>query len=238
MPVGNRVFLKRKMPDREVMKQFEQIPAANAADTMNRICALNPRIRLMSSPKRSVFVGPALTVKARAGDNLMIHKALNIAEEGDVIIVSNEGDQTRALMGELMFRYAFDTKKIAAIILDGPIRDVDAAMVMDAHIYATGTTPGGPYKEGPGEVNVPISCGEISVNPGDIVLGDSDGVIIIPRADAEAVLEASKALKENDLRKLKATINNDVDRSWIETKLKEKNTEIIDGCYNAERQSD
>ena len=102
MPVGKRIYLKRNLPDKDVMMQFKTIPASNTCDVMERNSAMNPRIRLMSSPKEQMMVGPALTVKVRGGDNLALHAALNIAEEGDVVVVSNEGDNTRSLMGEIM----------------------------------------------------------------------------------------------------------------------------------------
>ncbi|MBQ3438080.1 MAG: hypothetical protein IJG31_06240, partial [Fusobacterium sp.] len=157
MSVGKRVFLKRELPNIELVKELGEIPAANIADVMERNCAMNPRIRLVSSPKAPVMAGPALTVKVRSGDNLALHAALNIAQEGDVIVVSNEGDNTRALMGEIMMAYLCYYKKIAGIILDGPIRDIAEISTWDFPVFATGTTPGGPYKEGPGEVNVPIA---------------------------------------------------------------------------------
>lgn len=125
--------------------------------------------------------GVAYTVKARGGDNLALHAALNLAGEGDVIVVSNEEDSTRSLIGEVMMSYLRYTKKIAGIVLDGPIRDIDEIGKWDFPVYCTGTTPGGPYKEGPGEINVPIACGGVSVMPGDIILADPDGVIVIPQ---------------------------------------------------------
>ena len=102
MAVGKRIYLKRHMPDKEVMMQFKNIPASNTCDVMGRNAAMNPRIRLVSQPKEQMAVGPALTVKARGGDNLALHAALNIAQEGDFIVVSNEEDDTRSLMGEIM----------------------------------------------------------------------------------------------------------------------------------------
>ena len=146
MSVGNRVFLKRNLPDKELVEAFRNLPAANVADTMGRSCALSSEIRLISSPKQPM-VGAALTVKARPGDNLMLHKALNIAEEGDVIIVSNDGDRTHSLMGEIMAIYGANTKKLAGIVLDGPIRDIEELSQMEMPLYATGSTPGGPYKK-------------------------------------------------------------------------------------------
>lgn len=143
MSVGKRIYLKREMPDPQIMEQFKTIPASNTADVMGRSCAMNPRIRLVSSPSAQMMVGPAYTVKCRAGDNLTLHAALNFCNEGDVLVVSNEEDDTRALMGEVMMAYLRYTKKIAGIILDGPIRDIDEIGKWDFPVYCTGTTPGG-----------------------------------------------------------------------------------------------
>ena len=231
MSVGKRIYLKRHMPDKEVMMQFKTIPASNTCDVMGRNAAMNPRIRLMSSPKDQMMVGPALTVKTRAADNLALHAALNMAQEGDVIVVSNEGDTTRALIGEVMMAYLRYTKKVAGIVIDGPIRDIDEIGQWDFPVYATGTTPGGPYKEGPGEINVPISCGEISVNPGDIILADPDGVIVIPRKDAPQILEDAKKFQAADESKLEAAKNGTANRAWVEKTLAAKEFEIIDDVY-------
>lgn len=231
MAVGKRIYLKREMPDPEIMAQFKTIPASNTADVMNRSCAMNPRIHLVSSPKDQIMVGPAYTVKCRAGDNLTLHAALNLCGEGDVLVVSNEEDETRALMGEVMMAYLRYTKKIAGIVLDGPIRDIDEIGKWDFPVYCTGTTPGGPYKEGPGEINVPISCGGISVNPGDIILADPDGVIVIPRLDAAVILEDAKKFQAADEKKLAAAKDGTANRAWVEKSLAEKGYEIIDGMY-------
>ena len=230
MPVGKRIYLKREMPDAEVMAQFKDIPAANTADVMGRSCAMNPRIKLVSQPT-SRMVGPALTVKCRAGDNLTLHAALNICQEGDVLVVSNEEDDTRSLMGEIMMAFLCYTKKVAGIVLDGPIRDIDEIGKWDFPVYCTGTTPGGPYKEGPGEVNVPIACGGVSVNPGDIILADADGVIVIPRLDAPTILEEAKAFQAADGAKVLAAKNGTANRAWVERTLNEKGYEFIDDIY-------
>lgn len=232
MSIGFRVFLKRDLPPAELVEAFRQMPGANIADSMNRLCALSSQIRLLSSPKEEIMAGVALTVKARPGDNLMIHKALNMAGPGDVIVVSNEGDRSQSLVGEIMVTYA-KFKGVAGLVFDGPIRDIGAISEMDIPLYATGTTPGGPFKDGPGEVNVPIACGGIAVEPGDIVLGDKDGVIIIPKKDAAALLESARKFAANDSSKLAAALNGTADRSWIEKSLVAKGCEIIDGVYGA-----
>ena len=117
MSCGNRIYTKRTLAEPELIESFRELPAANVADCMGRSCAMNPRIHLISSPKRPL-VGSALTVKCRAGDNLMIHAAMEMAGEGDVLVVSNEGDDKRALIGEVMMTYLRYEKKIAGIVRD------------------------------------------------------------------------------------------------------------------------
>lgn len=233
MTVGNRIFLKKENLSKELIESFKNIPASNIADTMNRLSAISSDVKLMSGPKQPILAGSALTVKVRPGDNLMLHIALDIAEEGDVIVVANEGDRSQSLMGEIMATYALHTKKIAGIVLDGPIRDIDAISQMDFHLYATGTTPGGPFKEGPGEVNVPIAIGGIAVNPGDLIVGDADGVIVIPRRDAEAVLKAAIPYSATDASKVEEARNGTSKRGWVKESLLKKGTEFIDDVYKA-----
>ena len=233
MSVGKRIYLKRELPDHDLMMKFKEIPASNTADVMGRSCAMNPRIHLVTKPKDQMMVGPAFTVKCRAGDNLALHAALNYCSEGDVIVVSNEEDNTRAIMGEVMMAYLHLRKKVAGIIIDGPIRDIDEIGGWDFPVYCTGTTPGGPYKEGPGEVNVPIACGGVSVNPGDIILADPDGAIVIPRKDAPNIYEAALKFKEQDEAKLIKTREGNINRDWVDKLLVQKEFEIIDEVYSA-----
>ena len=229
MPVGKRIYLKRPMPDKALMDEFAKLPASNVADCMERSCAMNPRIRLISKSRPGSVCGPAFTVKCRAGDNLALHAALTYCQEGDVLVVSNEEDTTRALTGEVMMSYLFYTKKAAAIIIDGPIRDMESLSQWEFPIYCTGATPGGPYKEGPGEVNVPIACGGISVNPGDIILADHDGIIVIPPKDAPGILEAAQKFHEADEAKANAAKEGKANRDWVRKALEAKGFEIIDG---------
>lgn len=230
MSVGFRVFTKRVLPPKELVEAFRHIPASNIADTMSRLCAIHSDIRLMTKPGDGNMVGVALTVKARPGDNLMLHKALNMIEPGDVVVVSNEGDRTQSLMGEIMANYA-KGRGVAGFVFDGPMRDIDSLYDGGVPIYATGTTPGGPFKEGPGEINVPIACGGIMVNPGDIIVGDPDGVIVIPARDAQAVLEAAQKFMEADQGKLKAAQEGRAKREWVDKTLEAKGCEIIDDYY-------
>lgn len=230
MSVGKRIYTRRPVASPQLMEQLGAIPASNIADVMGRSCAMAPRIRRMSTPPGRM-VGQALTVKCCAGDNLLIHKALAMAGPGDVLVISNEGGSQRALLGEVMASYGWYTRHIAGIVADGPIRDIDAISGMPLPVYATGTTPGGPYKEGPGEINVPVACGNISVAPGDIILGDADGVIVIPLGDAPQILPEAVAFQEQDEKKLREAIAGRTSTDWIEAVLEQKGFEIRDSAY-------
>ena len=171
---------------------------------------MNPRIRLVSSPKAQMMVGPAYTVKCRAGDNLALHAALSMCNEGDVIVVSNEEDSTRALIGEVMMAYLRYTKKVAGIVLDGPIRDIDEIGKWDFSVYCTGTTRAVPPQGGTGRGQCPIACRGISVNPGDIIW--QIGVIVINFKDAAVILEEARKFQAADEAKLEASKNGTIRR--------------------------
>ena len=133
MSIGNRIFLRRNLPSKKLVDSFRRLPAANVADCMGRSCAMNPSIRLMSSPKE-FMCGVAITVKARAGDNLFIHQALEMAEKGDVIVVSTGFGSPNSLIGEIIIANA-QFKKLAGIVMDAPIRDrINAETILKASI--------------------------------------------------------------------------------------------------------
>ena len=187
MPVGFRVFLKRELPPAEIVEGYKSLPAANVADCMGRLSALSSEIRLLSSPESEIMVGVALTVKARPGDNLMIHAALAIAKPGDVIVVDGEGGLSSALMGEIMSQQCV-ALGVAAVVIDGAVRDSEAICELGFPMFAAGLNPNGPTKSVAGRLNHPISIGGVSVNPGDLVVGDADGVTVIEREKAAAML--------------------------------------------------
>ena len=230
MAIGFRVFTKRLLPSQQVVEAFRALATAPVADCMGRLSAMHHSIRRMS-PKGPMLLGTALTVKARSGDNLMIHKALNMATEHDVIVVANEGDMAHAVMGEVMFSYAA-FKKIPGMVTNGPIRDAESLEDLGVIVYAAGVTPAGPYNDGPGEINVPRSCGGIAVNPGDIIMGDSDGLIVIPAQDAEALLAEAVAFTAADTAKTEAAKKGTADRSWVDKSLQSKNCEVLERQWN------
>ncbi|MEY8339012.1 RraA family protein [Lachnospiraceae bacterium 62-35] len=229
MSVGFRVFTEREMPDMELVEKFRDLPTANVCDCMERLGVMHSFIRLLSKPKKNM-AGTALTVKTRNGDNLMIHEAINLAGPGDVIVVDNEGGRERSLAGAIMFGF-MQYKGVEGFVVDGPVRDYEMVCRMDWPLYATGITSRGPYKQGPGEVNVPVNCGGVVVNPGDIILGDMDGVLVIPRQEAAAVLEKAVAFARKDEEKTVNAPLGKINREWVTKALQEKQVEIINGIY-------
>jgi 4-hydroxy-4-methyl-2-oxoglutarate aldolase len=171
--------------DAGVVEQSARYPSSILADVAGRRGALNGRIAPLAPTMR--FAGPALTVEVRPGDNLMIHAAMAVARPGDVIVVDGKGDLSSALMGEIMSQQCV-ALGIAAVVIDGAVRDSEAIRELGFPMYAAGLNPNGPTKFVPGRLNHPISIGGVTVNPGDLVVGDADGVTVIERAKAAAML--------------------------------------------------
>lgn len=183
--VGLRIFQHINRAENSLIKRFTGIPSSNIGDVMNRLYSMDSSIRPMG---KTSLLGSAFTVKVAAGDNLFIHRALDLAQPGDVLVIDGGASTKRSLMGEIMFTYA-KQKKLAGIIVNGCIRDQASLKLLDFPVYAIGTTPQGPYKHGPGEINVPISCGGQAILPGDIVAGDRDGICVIRKDDASQIVE-------------------------------------------------
>jgi RraA family protein len=190
MTIGLRVLQRRRAVDAATVEAFRTIPVANVSDCMSRMTAGGARLRPMHGG--GILSGPALTVKTRPGDNLMIHKAIAMAQPGDVIVADGGGDLTNALIGEIMVSEAI-AAGIAGFVIDGAIRDVGAIRAAHFPVYAAGVTHRGPYKDGPGEINVPVALDGMVINPGDLILGDEDGLLCIPFDDTAAILKAARA---------------------------------------------
>lgn len=218
MSIGFLVKQDRPRPDKALVEAFSRIPVANISDNMNRMFAGGVPLRPLDPGMR--LAGVALTVRTRPGDNLMLHKAIDMAEEGDVIVVDGGGDLNNSVFGEIMLRLS-ERRGIAGWVVDGAVRDFDV-LSKGMPVYARGVTHRGPYKEGPGEINVPVSVGGMVVNPGDIVVGDGDGVLAIPLAAAGEVLEKARAHNEREEVMMRQIADGTIDRSWIDETLKAK----------------
>ncbi|GLU47810.1 NAD(P)-binding domain-containing protein [Nocardiopsis ansamitocini] len=182
---------------------FADVPTAAIGDGLDRLGFVDSRVR-------SVWPGPhvsgrALTVLTRPGDNLAIHDALKVAGKGDVIVVNGGGDTSRALIGELIAERAIN-KGIAAMVIDGAVRDAEELRAAGFPVWAAGVSPAGPYKTGPGRIGAPIAVGNTVCATGDIVVADGDGVIIVPLLQAEQTLRAARAVVADERQRKTAIL--------------------------------
>lgn len=220
---GYSVNKRKRQVSAEMVSKFREIPVANISDVMSRITAGGPNLRPMH--KKGGLAGPAVTVKTRPGDNLMVHHAFNTASPGDVIVVDAGGDLTNAIVGELMLSHAIK-QKLAGVIIHGAIRDYSWINSNEFPVYAGGVTHRGPYKDGPGELNLPIALDGMVVEPGDLIVGDDDGVLCIPFEHVDDVYKAAKAKNDVERRSMDAVLKGTSDRSWVLEALKKGGCEF------------
>ena len=217
MTIGFRILERKRVAPADLVARFAALPVANVSDSMSRMTAAGDRLRKMH--RDGGLAGPALTVKARPGDNLMLHKAIDMAQPGDVIVVDAGGDLTNSLMGELMLAYAIK-RGVAGFVLNGAIRDLDAFLQVNLPVWAAGVTHRGPYKDGPGEINVPIAIDGMVIEPGDLIIGDSDGVLCVPFDALEQVLANTEAKQDAETKQMAAIEAGTNDRTWVDAALK------------------
>jgi len=214
--LGFRVCQINRRIDAQWVERFRQLPVANLSDVMSRMTAGGAALHAMHAGGR--MVGPAVTVKTRPGDNLMVHKALDIAQPGDVVVVDAGGDLSNAIIGELMVAHAVQ-RGLAGIVIFGAIRDSEEIAAGDFPVFAAGVTHRGPYKDGPGEVNVAIAIEGMVIEPGDLVCGDGDGLLAIPFDSVEAVYEAAAKKHEAETRQMENIKAGKNDRAWVDAAL-------------------
>jgi RraA family protein len=175
-------------------------------------------VGLLAYHQPAPLAGTAVTVRTRPGDNLAIHRAFEFCRPGDVLVIDGGGDVTQALMGEIMATYA-EKIGVRGLVIDGAIRDVGALRRRSFPVYARGVTHRGPYKNGPGEINVPVSIGGMVVHPGDVVVGDEDGVLAISPADVHGVIEGALAQGRKEAAALESIAEGRFDRGWVQGQL-------------------
>ena len=217
--VGLRILPSPRRPPAELLERLASLPTPNISDNMQRHYGATAALRPYH--RGGKLVGPAFTVKTRPGDNLLVHKAIDMAAAGDVIVVDAGGEVAQAIIGEIMTKHAAK-RGIAGFVIDGAIRDADAIAGASLPVFARGVTHRGPYKDGPGEINVPVSIGGMVVNPGDIIVGDGDGVLAVPQEVAEKVIAAATAQNRKEAATLAAIAAGTIDRSWVDEALQEK----------------
>jgi RraA family protein len=223
MTAGFRILPMPRRASPALVAALGEMVTAHLSDNMSRLQGAAAAIRPMHRGGR--LVGTALTVRVAPGDNLMVHKAIDIAAPGDVIVVDAGGVVEQAIIGDIMTSHAAK-RGVAGFVIDGAIRDADELRSRDFPVYARGVTHRGPYKNGPGEIGVPVSIGGMVVNPGDIIVGDGDGVVAVPLADAEAVLAAAREQKKKEDATLAAIAAGTIDRKWVDETLQAKGVKL------------
>lgn len=195
--IGKRQNPCAPLADPAIVRAFKDSATAIISDNLFR---LPGAVDLRPFYRGEVMAGTALTVRTRSGDNLAIHQALEYVRPGDVLVIAGGGDTTRALIGEIIVTIA-STRGAAGIVVDGAIRDADAIGRLGLPCFARAAIHLGPYKNGPGEINVPVSIGGLIIEPGDIVVGDGDGIVAFPQAIATELLKAirKQQAKETDI---------------------------------------
>lgn len=223
MAIGFRICRRERVVPRAQVQRFAGIPVANISDCMARMPAAGAAVRPLHDG--TPLLGVAFTVKTRPGDNLMVHKALDMASDGDVVVVDAGGDLTNAITGELMAAYA-QRRGIAGLVVHGAVRDCDALRRSSFPVFAAGVTHRGPYKNGPGEINVSIAIGGMVIQPGDLIAGDGDGVICVPYEAVDPVLDAALDKQAAEVKQMAAIQEDRSDRGWVDRTLAELGCEM------------
>lgn len=222
MSIGFRAYRSIVRPERKLIEAFSGIPVPNIADHMNRLYCIDTAIKPMNKGK---LLGCAYTVKTAPGDNLMIHKAMHMAMPGDILVVDGGGYMERALIGGIMANQSV-VLKLGGWLIDGVVRDREEIESLNIPLYGRGYNPRGPYKNGPGEINVPVCIGGQVVMPGDIIVGDADGVVIVRPQDAEKLAVDALNHMYDEAKTLADIHNGIIDTAWIEKSCKDRNLEI------------
>ncbi|MGF1578049.1 MAG: RraA family protein [Gemmataceae bacterium] len=226
---GFRIRVEYPQIDRSLIERFLQFDVPDISDSLNRLYAVDTSVRCLNATPQTLC-GSVCTVRVFPGDNLMVHKALDIAKPGDVVIVDAHGDRSmNAVLGDLICAKA-QHRGIAGFIVDGLIRDLPAIEELNYPVFARGTTAVGPLHRGPGEINYPINCGGVVVNPGDVVVADSAGIVIIPLAHAGEILARLDAHRERLSSYLEAVRRGEFSNAWVDDLLGQN------GCPISERQ--
>jgi RraA family protein len=211
--------------DPAIVAGIAEFDTPSISDLMNRLFTMSLDIKPMTDPTLRIL-GPACTVKVFPGDNLMVHKSLDIAKPGDVVVVDASGSSLTAVLGDLISTKARH-RGIAGFVVDGLIRDLPAILKLgDFPVFARGVTPIGPLHRGPGEVNYPVSVGGIVVHPGDVVVGDQNGVVIVPADAAGNVLERLRAKAALEAEYEAAVARGEFSNAWVDAILKDAGVEI------------
>jgi regulator of RNase E activity RraA len=218
MPVACTVHPARPPLPPDFVERLRGLSTSLVSDVFGRWAGAPGIMPVAGLAAGQVVAGPALTVRTRPGDNLVVHKAVDLARPGEVLVVAAGGRNDRAILGGLLGYYAA-TKGLTALVVDGAVRDVSELGELAPPVFATGVCHLGPYKDGPGEIRGPVSIAGLPVNDGDLVMADEDGVAVIPHDDATDIIVAAEGKRAAEEQERAAIAAGTWDRTWLETAL-------------------
>jgi regulator of RNase E activity RraA len=223
---GYRLRRRIQRPSRETVSALAGFETPAISDMMNRLYTMVPAIKPVTDTDR--LAGPACTVKVYPGDNLMVHKSLDLAEPGDVVVVDTSASSLTAVLGDLVSTKARH-RGIAGFVVDGLIRDLPGIRALgDFPVFARGVTPIGPLHRGPGEVNYPVSVGGIVVSPGDVIVGDPNGVVVVPRDIADEMVSRLGERSAREADYTAAVARGEFSNEWVDDTLREGGVALDD----------
>jgi RraA family protein len=223
---GFRVRMNFPRPERRLMDQFARFATPDISDLLNRLYALDPAISCLTGDHHQLC-GPACTVKLFPGDNLMVHKALDVARPGDIVVIDSGRSTANAVLGDIIATKARH-RQIAGFVVDGLIRDLPAVRLLDFPVFARGTTSIGPLHRGPGEINFPICCGGVVVYPGDIIVADAAGIVVVPKDIAVELLDRLQGHEEGNAAYLEAVQRGEFSNQWVDRILEQHGCAIVE----------
>ena len=215
---GHRIRTKISRSAASVVDAYRQFETPDISDTLNRLYTMTSVIHNQINDMS--IAGPACTVKIFPGDNLMVHKALDIAQPGDIIVVDAGSSTMNAIIGDMIAAKA-KHRKIEGFVIDGLVRDLPAMQEVGLPVLARGVTPIGPLHRGPGEINFPVSCGGIVVVPGDLIVGDRSGVVVVPQVYAEDALERLRARRDALMQYVQNVRKGVFSNAWVDKILED-----------------
>lgn len=214
---GFRVRLDFSRLDADLMGEFLEFETPDISDQLNRLYSVDPEIHCLTDSHHRLC-GPVCTVKVFPGDNLMVHKALDVAQPGDIVVIDARGSRMNAVLGDLICTKARH-RGIAGFVVDGLVRDMPGILELDFPVFARGTTPIGPLHRGPGEINYPICCGGMVVNPGDVLIADAAGIVVVPQEIVTELLQRLNEYKASQASYLAAVQRGEFSNKWVDTLL-------------------
>ena len=217
--IGFRINERVERPDLQLIKALEHFETPAISDGLNRFNTMDPGIKPIVSPCR--IAGPAVTLRLRPGDNLMLHKVLGLVQPGDVLVIDTCGCSNYAVLGELIATAAFQTG-LSGIVVDGGVRDILQLREKGYPIFTRFVVPSVGDKDGPGEINYPICCGGVPVHPGDIIVGDDNGVVVVPPADAPGIIEGADKKRAYEDKRMANILAGVIVRPEIDEQLRRK----------------